>query len=154
MMQTSTHPIEAVAPLVVATETRPAVAGSAGRVLIVDDDPALRQICAINLAAEGLYVLEAEDGFAALELVRTGRPDLVLTDVMMPGLDGFELAERLRVDERTARIPLFFLTGETGPVNMARADELGARAYVTKPFDPGHLAALVADEIAAVRCFQ
>ena len=125
--------------------------GEAGRVLIVDDDPAVRLICAVNLTAEGLRVLEAEDGVDGLEQAWGRRPDLVLTDVTMPGLDGFELAERLRLDERTRRIPVIFLSGEVGQANAERARTLGALAYVTKPFDPRALASFVAHQLGAAR---
>jgi CheY-like chemotaxis protein len=123
----------------------------AGRVLIVDDDAAVRPLCAVNLTAEGLRVLEAEDGLDALEQARRERPDLVLTDVKMPGLDGFQLAERLRRDERTRRIPLIFLSGEVGQANAERARVLGALAYLTKPFDPCAPASFVARELVAAR---
>jgi CheY-like chemotaxis protein len=123
--------------------------GRARRVLIVDDDAAARLVCAVNLEAEGLHVLEARDGLHALEQARSERPDLVLTDVTMPGLDGFQLAERLRRDERTRRIPLIFLSGEAGPVNAQRARALGALAYLVKPFDMRALAVLVAQELGA-----
>jgi Mg2+ and Co2+ transporter CorA len=69
--------------------------------LIVDDDPAIRMLCSINLQIEGLRALEAADGERGLEQARSERPDLVVTDVMMPGLDGFQLAEALRSHERT-----------------------------------------------------
>ena len=113
------------------------------RVLIVDDDPAFRMLCSVNLNAEGVVVLEAGDGRGALEQARSERPDLVVTDLRMPGLDGFQLAEALRLDERTCDIPLIFLTSETEPANASRARELGALAYLTKPFDPPALASLV-----------
>ena len=122
--------------------------------MIVDDDPAVRLLCAVNLTAEGLHVLEAEDGLDALEQARCERPDLVLTDVKMPGLDGFQLAERLRGDERTRRIPLIFLSGEVAQANAERARALGALAYLTKPFDPGALASFVARELAALHAAQ
>lgn len=121
--------------------------GNPRRVLIVDDDPAIRMLCAVNLEIEGLVVLEAADGRRGLEQARSERPDLVVTDVMMPGLDGFELAEALRRDERTCEIPLIFLSSEAGPANAERARELGALAYLTKPFDPPALASLVASEL-------
>jgi CheY-like chemotaxis protein len=123
--------------------------GKAPRVLIVDDDPAIRMLCSISLEIEGLLVLEAADGERALEQARSERPDLVLTDVMMPGLDGFQLAEALRSDERTRRIPLIFLSSEAGRANADRAHELGALGYLTKPFDPPALASLVAGAAAA-----
>lgn len=95
--------------------------GQAGRVLIVDDDPALRLLCAVNLTAEGLHVLEAEDGLDALEQARRERSDLVLTDVKMPGLDGFQLAARLRRDERTRPNPVDL------PERRGRAGKRGTR---------------------------
>jgi CheY-like chemotaxis protein len=125
--------------------------GKAARVLIVDDDPAIRLLCSVNLQIEGFVVLEAEDGRRGLEQARSKRPDLVVTDVTMPGLDGFELADALRRDERTRQIPLIFLSGEAGPANADRAYDLGALAYVTKPFDPPALASLVVRVCAAKR---
>lgn len=120
-------------------------------VLVVDDDPAMRLLCSINLQLEGLTVLEAADGRAGLARARAERPDLVLTDVTMPGLDGFELAEELRRDKRTRAIPLIFLSGETRAANDTRARALGALAYLRKPFDPAALASLVAGVVAS-RC--
>jgi CheY-like chemotaxis protein len=123
------------------------------RVLIVDDDPALRLVCSAGLQAAGHDVLEAADGRRGLALARAAHPDLVLTDVAMPQLDGFQLAAALRAHEDTREIPLIFLSGETAASDRARAEELGALAYVTKPFDPTALAALVADALARVaRC--
>ena len=114
----------------------------------MDDDPAIREICSINLQLEGLRVLETADGHIGLARARFERPDLVLTDVRMPGLDGFALAEALRRNGRTRAIPLVFLSGEDGAEHEARATALGALAYVTKPFDPAALAALVAKTLA------
>ena len=114
------------------------------RVLVVDDDSNARALCSINLLLEGLEVLEAEDGRRGLARARLESPDLVVTDVAMPGLNGFELAEALRQDENTAQIPLIFLSGEIDADNEARAHALGALAYVTKPFDPTAFAKLVA----------
>jgi CheY-like chemotaxis protein len=118
------------------------------RVLVVDDDANARALCSINLLLEGLEVLEAEDGHHGLARARLEAPDLVVTDVAMPGLDGFELAEALRRDDSTARIPLIFLSGEVDAANEARAQALGALAYVTKPFDPPAFAKLVAGALA------
>ena len=114
------------------------------RVLVVDDDSNARALCSINLLLEGLEVLEAEDGQRGLDRARLENPDLVVTDVAMPGLNGFELAEALRLDESTAEIPLIFLSGEHEDGYEARAQSLGALAYVTKPFDPAAFAKLVA----------
>jgi CheY-like chemotaxis protein len=114
------------------------------RVLVVDDDAATRMLCSINLRRAGLEVLEAEDGMRGLERALADRPDFVVLDVMMPRLDGFELAAKLHGDERTRRIPLVFLTAESDRKKRKRARALGALAYVTKPFDPVALADLVA----------
>jgi putative two-component system response regulator len=123
-------------------------ARSTPRVLIVDDDPATRLLYALNLELEGLLVLEAGDGRSGLERARAELPDLVLTDVMMPGLDGFELAEAMRRDRRTRGIPFIFLSGEVTAGHEARAHELGALAYLTKPVDVPALASLVAGVFA------
>jgi len=131
-----------------ATQAR---AGDSGRVLIVDDDASVRLVCAVNLEAEGLHVLEAPGGLDALEQARRERPDLILTDVSMLRLGGFRLAERLRVDERTRAMPVIFLSGEVGHSNVRRARALGAVAYRTKPFDPHALAPFVANELLAAQ---
>jgi CheY-like chemotaxis protein len=118
------------------------------RVLVVDDDANARALCSINLLLEGVDVLEAEDGRRGLARARLESPDLVVTDVAMPGLDGFALAEALLSDDRTAQIPLIFVSGELDADNEARARSLGALAYVTKPFDPAAFARLVASALA------
>jgi CheY-like chemotaxis protein len=120
-------------------------------VLIVDDDPATRLLYAANLELEGLRVIEASDGRAGLARAREEHPDLILTDVMMPGIDGFALAEELRGDERTSRIPLIFLSGEVTQGREARAHEYGALAFLAKPVDVQALASLVASVFAAAR---
>ena len=122
-----------------------------GRVLIVDDDAAIRTICAISLQAEGLDVLEAADALRGLEQARRQRPELVLTDVRMPGLDGFQLVDALRKDERTCAIPLILMSAETDQANVERARALGALAYLTKPFDPCGLASFIARSLAETR---
>ena len=120
-------------------------------VLVVDDDPAIRLLCAIHLELAGLAVIEAKDGRDALARARSSLPDLVLTDVGMPRLDGFQLADALRRDARTRTIPLVFLSSEPSAADRARAQILGAVAYLTKPFEPKALAALVADVVSRGR---
>lgn len=113
------------------------------RVLVVDDDAAIRMVCTLNLELAGFEVLAAEDGPRGLERALADPPDLVLLDVTMPGLDGFEVAAQLNRDRQTRPIPFIFLTGESAPANRTRARELGAIDYVAKPFDPGALVSLV-----------
>src|SRR3954453_21897629 len=84
--------------------------GPMTRVLVIDDEPPIRLLCRVNLEAEGMEVLEAADGPSGLDQARREHPDVVLLDVMMPGLDGWRVAEHLLDDERTKTIPIVFLT--------------------------------------------
>ncbi len=113
------------------------------RVLVIDDEAPIRLLCRVNLEAEGIEVLEAADGYAGLELARNDRPDVVLLDVMMPGLDGWAVAESLLGDPRTASIPIIFLTARAEFRDRARGLDIGGVDYVTKPFNPLELAPLV-----------
>jgi CheY-like chemotaxis protein len=114
------------------------------RVLLVDDDAALRVIYRFNLEASGVSVIEAEDGESALGLLAEGDlPDVVLLDVMMPGIDGWELAARLRADERTRALPVIFITARAEDESRARCADLGAVGYLVKPFNPTTLAETV-----------
>lgn len=110
------------------------------RVLIVDDDPTVRSLVGVNLQFVGLATIEASNGLEGADRARVTQPDLVVTDVNMPGLDGFELAEALRRDERTRTIPIIFISGQTEGATVERAHSLGALAFVVKPFDPVALA--------------
>lgn len=120
------------------------------RVLIIDDERSIRLLCGINLRLAGMDVLEAPDGIGGLELARGERVDLVLLDVMMPGLNGLEVAAALRSDERTRDVPVIFLSARADHADAARGYALGALGYVTKPFDPLTLAAEVEATIARV----
>jgi DNA-binding response OmpR family regulator len=113
------------------------------RVLVIDDEAPIRLLCRVNLEAEGMQVLEAADGPTGLEKARAETPDVVLLDVMMPGLDGWRVAEELLDDERTRRIPIVFLTARAELRDRARGIDLGGIDYVTKPFNPVELAPLV-----------
>jgi CheY-like chemotaxis protein len=125
-------------------------ARSAPLVLLVDDEQAIRAICRVNLEGDGFSVLEAKDGAEALAEVRRRRPSLVLLDVMMPGIDGWSVAERLAGDERTRDIPVVFLSARAADEDRLRARELGAVGYVVKPFDPIELAGVVRDVLERV----
>jgi DNA-binding response OmpR family regulator len=115
------------------------------RVLVIDDEAPIRLLCRVNLEAEGMEVLEAADGPSGLEKARAELPDVILLDVMMPGLDGWRVAEELLDDERTAQIPIIFLTARAELRDRARGIDLGGVDYVTKPFNPVELAPLVRD---------
>jgi DNA-binding response OmpR family regulator len=121
------------------------------KVLVIDDEAPIRLLCRVNLEAEGMEVVEAADGPTGLELARTEQPDVILLDVMMPGLDGWEVLQRLFEDEQTKEIPIVFLTARAELRDRARGLELGGLDYVTKPFNPIELAPLVQDLLARVR---
>jgi two-component system alkaline phosphatase synthesis response regulator PhoP len=105
-------------------------------VLVIDDERAIRLLCRVNLAASGMEVLEADNGRAGLELARTERPDLVLLDVMMPGVDGWTVARELAASEETRDIPVVFLTARADPADKRLGEQLGGVGYLVKPFDP------------------
>ena len=115
----------------------------ATRVLVIDDEAPIRLLCRVNLEAEGMPVLEAGDGPSGLEAARDGSPDVILLDVMMPGLDGWGVAEALLEDDRTADIPIIFLTARAEFRDRARGLDIGGVDYITKPFNPVELAPLV-----------
>ena len=120
-------------------------AAAVTRVLVIDDEAPIRLLCRVNLEAEGMEVLEAPDGPKGLEQARAAEPDVILLDVMMPGLDGWQVAEQLLEDDRTRSIPIVFLTARAEFRDRARGLDLGGIDYVTKPFNPLELAPLVED---------
>jgi DNA-binding response OmpR family regulator len=122
----------------------------ATRVLVIDDEAPIRLLCRVNLEAEQMEVLEAADGPSGLEKARAEIPDVILLDVMMPGLDGWRVAEELLEDGRTEAIPIVFLTARAELRDRARGIDLGGVDYVTKPFNPIELAPLVRDLIDRV----
>jgi DNA-binding response OmpR family regulator len=123
---------------------------SATRVLVIDDEAPIRLLCRVNLEAEGMEVLEAADGPSGLATARAEGPDVILLDVMMPGLDGWQVAEELLDDEGTRGIPIVFLTARAELRDRARGLDVGGVDYVTKPFNPVELASLVTDLLERV----
>ena len=115
------------------------------KVLVIDDEAPIRLLCRVNLEAEGMHVIEAPDGPSGVEKARSERPDVILLDVMMPGLDGWRVAEKLLDDDRTVAIPIIFLTARAEFRDRARGLDIGGVDYVTKPFNPIELAPLVQD---------
>jgi two-component system, OmpR family, alkaline phosphatase synthesis response regulator PhoP len=120
------------------------------KTLVIDDEAPIRLLCRVNLEAEGIEVVEAAEGESGLELAKKERPDAILLDVMMPGLDGWNVAERLLADEDTRAIPIIFLTARADLRDRVRGLDVGGLDYVTKPFNPVDLATLVRDVVGAV----
>lgn len=116
---------------------------SKGRVLVVDDEDAIRELIVFNLEQQGFEVLEAADGYEAIKQTDEGRPDLVVLDLMLPGMDGLEVCQRLRRSEEFANIPIIMLTARSEEVDRVLGLEIGADDYVTKPFSPRELMARV-----------
>ncbi|WP_067172834.1 response regulator transcription factor [Microtetraspora niveoalba] len=110
-----------------------------GRVLVVDDDEVIRQLIAVNLTLEGFEVETAYDGQDCLDRVHEVDPDIITLDVMMPRLDGWETATRLRTDRSTSHIKVVLITARAQEDDKRRGLGIGVDAYLTKPFDPAEL---------------
>lgn len=110
------------------------------KILAVDDEPSIRKLVGATLKARGHEVIEAGDGEEALSLARVHKPDLVLLDVMMPGMTGLEVSQKLRADKATSSIPIMFLTAMGAFDSQLKALQDGSEDYVTKPFTPSDLA--------------
>ena len=121
------------------------------RVLVVDDDPQVLKLLRVNFELEGYDVMTATNGEEALDLVGRDSPDAVVCDVMMPGIDGLEVVRRLRAQPDTAGLPLVVVSAKAQRADVNAGLALGADAYVTKPFDPSELLAVVADLLAKRR---
>ncbi len=115
----------------------------AANILLVEDEPAIQELIAVNLLRAGHQVLRAGDAETALRLVREALPDLVLVDWMLPGMNGVELARRLRADERTRSVPIIMLTARGEELDKVTGLESGADDYITKPFSPRELVARI-----------
>jgi DNA-binding response OmpR family regulator len=122
----------------------------ARRVLVVDDERAIRLLCRVNLAASGIDVLEASDGREGLEVAREERPDLVLLDVMMPDVDGWTVARELAADPKTRDIPIVFLTARADAADKRLGEQLGGVGYLVKPFDPVSIGDVVEDVLTRI----
>jgi len=113
------------------------------RILIVDDEPDLLEMVQINLEMEGYECIVAYDGFRALDRARKEKPDLIILDVMLPGLNGYKVCRLLKFDEKYKRIPIIMLTAEAQQADRLMGEATGADYYMTKPFSADKLLAKV-----------
>ncbi len=112
-------------------------------IMTVDDSPSMRMLLRVALTDLGYDVTEAEDGQQALERLDGGLPDLLITDINMPNLDGFGLIERLRANPDNRALPILVLTTESSDEKKQRARAAGATGWIVKPFHPDKLAAAI-----------
>ena len=113
------------------------------RVLICDDDPVILRLLEVNLELEGYDVISADNGESAIEAAREDKPDLIILDIMMPKLDGYETAARLKQDDGTKDIPVVFLSAKAQQSDIDKGKAFGVADYLTKPFDPNDLIDIV-----------
>ncbi|MGW4421430.1 response regulator transcription factor [Streptosporangium sp. NPDC004631] len=113
--------------------------------LVVDDDEVIRQLIAVNLTLEGFQVETASDGQDCLKRVLDVMPDVITLDVMMPRLDGWMTATKLRGNEETRHIKVLLITARAQEDDRRRGMDIGVDAYLTKPFDPAELIQVVRD---------
>ena len=114
-------------------------AGGSKRVLVADDDPVILRLIQVNLELEGYDVILAHNGEEAVERAMSDVPDLVILDIMMPRLDGYQACERLKSEDSTSAIPIVFLSAKAQQADIDRGKEYGVEDYLTKPFDPTEL---------------
>ena len=114
-----------------------------GTILIVDDEASIRELLKFNLQKEGYTVLEAEEGTNGLLIAKSEKPDLVVLDLMLPGMDGLEICRTLKSQHNTAGIPIIMLTAKNEEIDKIIGLELGADDYLTKPFSPRELVARI-----------
>jgi CheY-like chemotaxis protein len=119
-----------------------------GRVLVVDDEPDVLLLCRLNLQQRGHELLEAADGSTALEIARELHPDVIVLDLMLPGISGYDVLEALQRDSETTDIPVLVLTAKSLRADRERSHGLGASAFLTKPFLPNELCEMVDSLVA------
>lgn len=114
-------------------------------VLVVDDEPMARTLLRLMLVRAGFEVIEAEDGFAALEKLEVDPPDIMILDVMMPGIDGFTVCQTVRKDSTVSDLPIIMLSAKTDSESVNKGLRVGADKYLTKPISPEDLTRHVRD---------
>lgn len=115
------------------------------KILVVDDEPTIVRLMEFILARQGYEMLVAVNGEEALDQIRSHAPDLVLLDIMMPRIDGYEVARQVRADPATTALPIIMLSAKAQEDDIRKGVDIGVDEYITKPFSPEHLVHVVAD---------
>lgn len=113
------------------------------RILVVDDEPDIVETLKFRLESKGYEVITAFDGLEALEKARKGKPDLIILDIMLPKMDGYQVCRLLKFDEKYSSIPVVMLTAKTQEADKVTGLKTGADVYVTKPFDANKLLEII-----------
>lgn len=113
------------------------------KIMVVDDEPYIARVIKFKLEQEGYTVISANDGQSGLQKIKEEKPDLVLLDVMMPGLSGYEVCQKIKEDAELAGIPVVILTAKGQERDREQGLTMGASDYITKPFSPNRLLELV-----------
>ncbi len=120
------------------------------KILIIDDDYAIRELLALTLES-GYEILKLENGKMALDFIKEQKPDLIILDIMMPGIDGFEVCRQIKEDELTRKIPVIILTAKHQVEDLKAAIKADVDEFITKPFEPDMLLKRVAENLQGIR---
>ena len=119
------------------------------RVLIIDDDPVFARILQADLRVADYEALSAEDGYVGIDIARKELPDLIIMDIMMPGMDGHKTSELIKKSHLTAHIPIIYVTGKDGLLDEELAIEIGADFFLKKPYEPDVLLCVIEKSLQA-----
>lgn len=119
------------------------------RILVIEDDPNALRLVEYTLGQEGYQVITAADGLEGLKKAREEHPDLIILDIMLPGLDGYEVCQQLRQEPKTIKLPILMLSAKAREIDKATGLKVGADDYLTKPADPAMIVAKVKTLLAS-----
>jgi len=122
------------------------------KILVIEDDPSTVRLIKYTLQQEGYQVLTAPNGLEGIKKTKSEEPALVILDIMLPGLDGFEICHRLRADPQTAQLPILMVSGKAREIDRATGLKMGADDYITKPWHRPELVAKIAAMLEAKQC--
>jgi len=121
------------------------------KILVIEDDPVTTRLIVYTLQQEGYQVLTAPNGLEGLRKAKKEEPDLIILDIMLPGVDGFEICHRLRTESQTAQLPILMLSAKAQEVDKATGLKVGADDYLTKPADPSEIVSRVETLLAQTK---